>query len=592
MKAYSDLREILLRHELGGAIESVAGRGGQPTARVRGVLLHSQYNPQEEARRLVDSAKLHPDRPVLVVGLGLGYHVEELIARGFELCVVEPSQDMAALAARRLPEELGCFLFTGDCDAALRDEAFIDWLRRDPQVLVHPPTARLYASFVDAARQLPAVAAMRGTRLNIAVVGAMFGGSTPISGYLVNAFAKLGHNVRHVENSMLWPVYDAVETGSRSEKAKGQLTGMLTRFMAEWSYARVAEFNPELCIVMAQAPVLQDFPERLRKHGIVSAYWYVENWRHLPYWRDIAALYDCFFHIQPREFEKHLDDAGCRCHAFIQTGCDPDAHRPVPLAAHERDEFESDISFAGAGYHNRNALFKGLTDYRFKLWGVNWKDRYLAPLVVGGERRFDNDTFMKIVAGAKINLNLHSSARCEGVDLNHDAINPRVFEIAAAGGFQICDPCVGLENCFNFDTELPVYRNLKELRALIDYYLDHAEERRAVAARARARALKEHTYENRAQEMLEQVLSHHGAKIRERGVRAQNTVAEIADRFDSNDPLGQWLRTLPSDMLFTTENIERQLRPGMMKQLSYPEKLFAYLKEMRTFAEAMMKEHR
>ncbi len=592
MKAYSALRETLLRHEPGGAIESVAGRGGQPTARIHGVLLHSQYNPEEEARRLVDSVDLYPDRPVLVVGLGLGYHVEELIARGYELCVIEPSMDTAALAARRLPEELACCLVLGDCDAALRDETFIAWLRREPQVLVHPATARVYPTYVDATRQLPAFAAIRGKRLNIAVVGAMFGGSTPISGYLANAFTKLGHHVRHVENSMVWPVYDAVASGSRSEKAKSQLTDMLTRFMAEWSYARVAEFNPEICIVMAQAPVLQDFPERLRKHGVVSAYWYVENWRHLPYWRDIAALYDCFFHIQPGEFEKHLDDVGCRCHAFIQTGCDPAVHRPVSLKDYEKDAFGSDISFAGAGYHNRNELFKGLTDYRFKLWGVNWKDRYLAPLVVGGERRFDNETFMKIVAGAKISLNLHSSALCEGVDLSHDAINPRVFEIAAAGGFQVCDPCIGLENCFDFDTELPVYRTLKELRALIDYYLDHGEERRAIAVRAQARALKEHTYENRAQAMIEHILLHHGAQIHQRGVRAQYTVSEIADRLDAEDALGKWLRTLPSDMLFTTENIEGRLQPDMMKRLSYPEKLFAYLKEMRAFAEAMMKEHR
>ncbi len=591
-KRFSDCREELLRREPRAHVESEEGRRGLPTAKVGGVLLHSSYNPEEEARRLIDAAGLDPARPVLVVGLGLGYHVEELLRRHFDAAAVEPDPDVAALAARRLPEDLSFLLVAGDLDEALEDETFAAWLRAEPQVFVHPPTARLHPAYADAAAQLPARAALRSARLNIAVVGAMYGGSVPISGYLVDALQRLGHNALHLDNSLVWPVYDAARSSLKSEKAAGQLTEMLTQFMSEWNYARAAEFNPEICIVLAQAPVLPAFPERLRKHGIVSAYWYVENWRHMPYWRAIAPLYDYFFHIQPGEFEKRLDEIGCRRHAFIQTGCDPEKHRPVALEAEEREVYDCDIAFAGAGYPNRIAFFTGLTDYRFKLWGVNWANRHLAPLVVGGEQRFDNETFMKIVAGSRINLNLHSSTMHESVDPRCDAVNPRVFEIAAAGGFQVCDPCIGLESHFDFKTELPTYRSIKELRALIDHYLAHPEERRAVAEQARARALREHAYEHRARHMLSEILARHGEHIRGRGVRVQRTVGETAARLDQDDALALWLNTLDENMMFTAENIEAALAPAMMKRLSHPEKVFAYLREVRDFAEKMLKERR
>ena len=64
---------------------------------------------------------------------------------------------------------------------------------------------------------------------------------------------------------------------------------------------------------------------------LVTAFWFVENWRHMRYWDQIAPAYDAFFHIQPGEFEAKLDAIGCAHHAFVQTGCDPALHRPVTL---------------------------------------------------------------------------------------------------------------------------------------------------------------------------------------------------------------------------------------------------------------------
>lgn len=585
-------REELAREapETGAVVEM--GRKGQPTLRVEGVYLHSRYDPEREAAQLIDSAELDPKRPVLVVGLGLGYHVAALVQRGFTVAVLEPCHGVARAAlvdASIVGDGFNCWV--GGLEALDGNEAFQTLARRMPQLLIHPPTARLHPEYAGEASELLSRCALRGTHLSVAVVGPMYGGSLPITDYLANAFEGLGHRVRHVGNDLGWPLYDAATKSLQSTQAQGQLGSMLTHLLSEWSLARVAEFAPDICIVMAQAPAGPDFAARLRERGIISAFWFVENWRHMTYWREVARAYDFFFHIQPGVFEAALDEIGCANHAFVQTGCDPAIHRPVILTEEERHEFGCDLSFAGAGYPNRNALFRGLTDYNFKIWGVNWTARELAGQVQRREERFTPEDFMKMVAAAKINLNLHSSTQAEGVDPKCDAINPRVFEIAAAGGFQLCDPCVGLETHFDLEDEVPAYTDLASLRARIDHYLAHPEERMAVARRAQARALAEHTYEHRAQQMLDFIFARQGQRLLRKGLRVQRTIGETAAILGQDSPLGAYLEKLPPALLFTHDVMKEVINLDI-DAASYPARVFNYLTEVRSFAEIILKEER
>ncbi len=561
---------------------------GKPTLTINGLLLHSRYDPEQEAARLVDSANLDPGRPVLVVGMGLGYHVAELLRRGHEVAVTEPDAEVAGLALEHGASREGYLLHVGEAASLPSDAAFQEFARRDAQLMLHPPTAKLHPGYVEAVEGAKSAALLAGQRLNIAIVGPMYGGSLPIAGYLERAFASLGHRTLLVDNSAGWPVYEEMSRTVDSAQAKGQLGNILTHYLSEWTYARVAEFDPEICIVLAQGPVADNFPYRLAQQGILTAFWYVENWRHMPYWQEVARHYDAFFHIQPGEFEEKLDAVGCKHHAFIQTGCDPELHRPASLSGAEKREFSCDLSFAGAGYYNRLQVFKGLTDLNFKIWGVEWGERELAHLVQGGERRFDSETFMKICAGSKINLNLHSSATHDGVDPGCDALNPRVFEIAAAGAFQVCDPCKGLADHFSED-EVPTYRSLAELREKVAYYLAHPEERTACAKRARERALAEHTYAHRAQAMLDFLFARHGARILKKGVRVQRSVGEMAARLPEGDPLRDWLRSLPADTPFTREALKEKIQLEYERR-TYPEHVFNYIIEVFNFADGLLRE--
>lgn len=565
------------------------GRGGAPTLRIGDVYLHSRYQPREEAQRLIDSAELDPVRPVLVIGAGLGYHVLELLGRGYRVAVVEPDRAVASLALKGPLRDAELLLGIGEPEEIAASGAFKDLAREAPQVFVHPPTGQIRSEFTDAMTMHASSAALHSQRLRIAVVGPMFGGSLPITEYLVRAFRKLGHQTLYVDNSRGWGVYEEIKCSVKSGKASNQLGNLLVNFLGEWSYARVMEFAPDICIVMAQAPVSPQFPLRLAREGMVTAFWYIENWRHLPYWKETAPQYDYFFHIQPGAFEEQLREAGCQNHACVLTGCDPEIHRPVDLTPEEQEEFSCDISFAGAGYMNRNHFLAGLTDYALKIWGVNWPHPSLREVVQRPEQRFTPELFAKIVAGSKINLNLHSSTSHPGVDPNCDAINPRVFEIAACGGFQLCDPCKGLDACFDFESELPVYTSLRELREKVDHYLAHPEEREQIAAAARERALRDHTYEQRARRMLDLIFDTYGARILRKGIRVHRTVGEIKARCADDAELIAFLDTLPPDTVFDQETVNRHLPKGLQSH-TRAEGLFAYLREMRTSAEALLEQ--
>ena len=288
-----------------------AGREGEPTLRIGATYLHSRYKPREEAKRLLDSAELDHARPVLVVGVGLGYHILELLDRGFRVAAAEPDRAIAALAVRGLLRDREVLLGVGEPDAIAASPLFQDFVRDTPQVFVHPPSARIQPAFAEAMTARVSRAALLGQRLRIAVVGPMFGGSLPIAGHLVRAFQKLGHQTVYADNSPAWNLYETMTASVKSRKPANQLGELLVHFLGEWSYARVMEFAPDICIVMAQAPVSPQFPARLAPRASSPRSGTSRTGGICRTGRD-RALYDSFFHIQPGPFEIQLREADAR----------------------------------------------------------------------------------------------------------------------------------------------------------------------------------------------------------------------------------------------------------------------------------------
>ncbi len=80
----------------------------------------------------------------------------------------------------------------------------------------------------------------------------------------------------------------------------------------------------------------------------------------------------------------------------------------------------------------------------------------------------------------------------------------RVFEVLASGSLLLANEArgSGLADLFQDRKHIVIYRNEKELMDLADYYLRNEAERKEIAAEGMEKALKEHTYSHRAEDMV------------------------------------------------------------------------------------------
>lgn len=78
------------------------------------------------------------------------------------------------------------------------------------------------------------------------------------------------------------------------------------------------------------------------------------------------------------------------------------------------------------------------------------------------------------------------------------ASNMRLFEATGVGSCLLTDRKENLPDLFEPDSEVLTYRTAEECVEKVKYILDHEDERRAIAAAGQRRALRDHTFENRA----------------------------------------------------------------------------------------------
>jgi spore maturation protein CgeB len=76
-------------------------------------------------------------------------------------------------------------------------------------------------------------------------------------------------------------------------------------------------------------------------------------------------------------------------------------------------------------------------------------------------------------------------------------IKARTFEIPACGGFLLTGMADNIEDYYIDGKEIVIFKNLDDLTEKCRYYLNHEEERLAIAEAGYKRTLLEHTYEKR-----------------------------------------------------------------------------------------------
>ena len=166
-------------------------------------------------------------------------------------------------------------------------------------------------------------------------------------------------------------------------------------------------------------------------------------------------------------------------------------------------EYGSEIGFLGAGYPNRRLAFRPLANKDFKIWGSDWDNEEILKNNIqrNGERISEQES-VRIYNATKININLHSSIHTDKLVSGGDFVNPRTFELAAIGAFQLVDERQLLGELFEKD-EVATFNSIHDLYSKIDYFLQHEDERQKYIAKSRKRILQDHTYQKRMEKLLE-----------------------------------------------------------------------------------------
>jgi hypothetical protein len=143
--------------------------------------------------------------------------------------------------------------------------------------------------------------------------------------------------------------------------------------------------------------------------------------------------------------------------------------------------------------------------------GYRHQDHYLYPIIKLGLNGFysgfdgydciKHETINQIYNQSKINLNFHYQYQKEQTtDLSTSIdFNGRVFEIALAGGFQLCDH----PNVNEYFGDGIIYSSKEDWLDTFNFYLKNPYLRKELSLKAQQIALQNHTWKNRMQQLID-----------------------------------------------------------------------------------------
>lgn len=312
--------------------------------------------------------------------------------------------------------------------------------------------------------------------------------TVPMGRFCADALRALGHELE-VFDYRPRPMDKLLAALGTSAEEKSSINRRLR--------ARIDAFHPELFFALYGFDVSRETLEYLRGRGIPTACWWINDPFQFERALKKGPLYDFLFSNASGDLDRYLA-AGVRHAHFLPTACDPAVHRPLPPV----DQFRCDVVFAGDWSALRERVVTDLAgQFDVKVFGP-WKKKMqpnspLLPRLRQGF--FTPDEMAQMFASAKVVLNLHTWYG----KFDH-GLNPRLFEAAACGAYQLVDFKREIPDLFDCRKEVVCYQTLDDIAPAIEAALKMNDaDRKAIGDAARKRALGEHTYVHRMQKMLE-----------------------------------------------------------------------------------------
>jgi spore maturation protein CgeB len=412
-------------------------------------------------------------------------------------------------------------------------------------------------------------------KLRIVVPTPLYGGSMPVAYHAADALRDLGHEVEVLKYDQHYGLYQRCGESARDSESRHLMQGTFAVLLADLTADTAIKSAADLVWYTAQSPVSVKSLRLLRAEGIKTSFWFVEDIRRFDYWKHLVQEFDVVFTIQVGEVKEAIINAGARRVEYLPMAVNPKLHRTLQLNADDATRYGSEVSFVGAGYRNRVRLFELLRIDDLKLWGNDWPDKWQAKLQESGRRVTPEET-CSIYNASRINLNIHSSVNGELLEVG-DFVNPRTFEIAACGAFQIVNEQVPLSDMFDLKNELNAVRTVNELKDSIQYYSSHPLERKDMAQAAQQRVLREHTYRHRMQHALRCLGL---TNVVAQKMNTLPTIADLKTAAWGDTEMQTFLSQFPDNNLARLEELVAQI-PAGERDLTRAELLILLMKEFR-----------
>ncbi|MDL2207997.1 glycosyltransferase [Parabacteroides sp. OttesenSCG-928-O15] len=222
------------------------------------------------------------------------------------------------------------------------------------------------------------------------------------------------------------------------------------------------------------------------------AIWMLDGLSRHPRSEALAPLVDGYFCFEPDDVET-LRQKGIDAH-FLPQACDTSIYHPIDVGK------DIDILFVGAlyGYPKRIEYLKAVVDHfpdkKIEIYGV-YKPIYKNPIkwlfrekrAIYKNKNIPPEEVNGLYNRAKICLNIHHEQSTNGA-------NPKVFEIAGAGAFQLVDWNPYIASLFP-EEMVTTFQTKQELILTIEKYL--AEKKSIQRHQDYEEVMKYHTFKER-----------------------------------------------------------------------------------------------
>lgn len=284
-------------------------------------------------------------------------------------------------------------------------------------------------------------------------------------------------------------------------------------------FERALRYLPDWVIVVSAMYVHPDVLLMLRRLGVPTAYVFTESpydleqelkvapWAHVVFTNERTSV-DAFRAVNPNAY-------------YLPHAYDPDVHHP---AAQQPGVPAHDVVFVGTGFQERIDLL-GAVDWSgidlglYGTWNLVGSRSHLRAHIRSTEP-ISNTTASALYRSAKVGLNLYRTSKGFGRDAQQidraESLNPRAYELAACGGFQISSYRDEVREMFG--SSVPMFTSPEGLQSAIQRALNgHSDWRQRSIDEAR-KAVTRETFDERAKYLTQKL----DMVARDRALRIQS----------------------------------------------------------------------